>query len=761
MAVVSIPTAGNYPIRFNKREAKVIETATQASGNLENKIIETSSYFADATDNTKILAIDLSESTAAKTVTLTPLSDVNSELKFNFTGSTTAKYASLAFAISADRVYTFPDASDTLVGKATTDTFTNKTFDADGTGNVLSNVEDANIKAAAAIAVNKLASVTASKALVSDASGFISASAVTSTQIGYLSGLGGTLTTGGAWTQTGAHTIGITTTSNTAITLPTSGTLAVQSGDSFDDVVDLKLRDVTTVAYTLELESNGDGGTVMSADRKVIFDVFNADRNIDLQGNVAIGANFTTSGNACQIVGGIASVSTLPNGTDTIVGRASTDTLTNKTLTSPTLTSPVINTGVSGTAIVDEDNMVSDSATKIPTQQSVKAYVDGVFTRSEGLVNEDFTRSPAWVVGNGVNGIGTGTAGDVNALVTRKNNFEFSVLGTQTTVGMPWKSGSGIEFIQDQTDNDGCEITQGIAAATNPTVKVVGTDNARFTCKYVVDNVTGTDTLVVGWRKVEAYNADYTAYGDYAGINLDITDLVIVGENDGAAGLGASGAETATLDTTQNATNAQNVEVRVTVGDEALLQTGMRVANAAKVSFNAHIADFGAAGEEHLADHGSISAANASDTTTLFALVAAMLTKYAEHNDDAINLSPTYHQAAGTDYSLTSDAAPTTLAECMARLNDLVIKLNDHYADNVSHSAGDTALMSEVTLMCNTYFELGLNDGALAECTATAAFNFDDTDQIIPFFYFLHANGAQLSTGSYLKSWKVEDLVTV
>ena len=39
----------------------------------------------------------------------------------------------------------------------------------------------------------------------------------------------------------------------------------------------------------------------------------------------------------------------LPDATDTLVGRATTDTLTNKTLTSPTLTSPVLGTPSSGT----------------------------------------------------------------------------------------------------------------------------------------------------------------------------------------------------------------------------------------------------------------------------------------------------------------------------------------------------------------------------------------------------------------------------
>ena len=49
---------------------------------------------------------------------------------------------------------------------------------------------------------------------------------------------------------------------------------------------------------------------------------------------------------------------------------------TTQTLTNKTLTSPVFNSGISGTAFKDEDNMSSDSATAVASQQSIKAYVD-------------------------------------------------------------------------------------------------------------------------------------------------------------------------------------------------------------------------------------------------------------------------------------------------------------------------------------------------------------------------------------------------
>jgi hypothetical protein len=108
------------------------------------------------------------------------------------------------------------DSDHELVGKSASQTLSNKSMSGDE--NTFSNIgisslkvalsdadklllrdvsgavvsaklEDKHVSASAAIALSKLASLTASKVLVSDASGVISASSITSTELGYLSGL--------------------------------------------------------------------------------------------------------------------------------------------------------------------------------------------------------------------------------------------------------------------------------------------------------------------------------------------------------------------------------------------------------------------------------------------------------------------------------------------------------------------------------------------------------------------------------------------
>ena len=163
-------------------------------------------------------------------------------------------------------------------------------------------------------------------------------------------------------------------------------------------------------------------------------------------GNISIG----TGSETLTIAGGtgidsVGSGNSLTLNIDsTVATLVGTETFTNKTLTSPTLTSAVLNTSVSGSAVLDEDNMASDSATKVATQQSIKAYVDDqidadmdlVFAADSGSGNIVMDSESLTLTG----GTGITTSGSSNAVTFAINNTIATLAGTETLTNKTFTS---------------------------------------------------------------------------------------------------------------------------------------------------------------------------------------------------------------------------------------------------------------------------------------------------------------------------------
>ena len=100
-----------------------------------------------------------------------------------------------------------------------------------------------------------------------------------------------------------------------------------------------------------------------------------------------------------------------------------------ETLTNKTLTSPILNTGISGTAFKDEDNMASDSASAVASQQSIKKFVEDQLT-AEDLDVSDGTTAIAIDLDGETLGLLGGTGITSTAL---GNNVTFAIDGTVVT----------------------------------------------------------------------------------------------------------------------------------------------------------------------------------------------------------------------------------------------------------------------------------------------------------------------------------------
>jgi len=178
-------------------------------------------------------------------------------------------------------------------------------------------------------------------------------------------------------------------------------------------------------------------------------------------------------------------------------------------------------------------------------------------------------------------GAATGTAGDENLIMWPGLTLEYHVLGTQTIVA-PSMAATGLDLNSlDQTADDGAEYCPGILASS-PHVFTVGTDPAfMMRAKLSIADVSGTDDLAVGFRKLEAYQANVDDYDEMAALNVIAGDIKIETILNGAA--------TTTTDTTDNWADAETKELEIHVsaaGAVTYLIDGVAPTTTAAFSFD-------------------------------------------------------------------------------------------------------------------------------------------------------------------------------
>jgi len=219
------------------------------------------------------------------------------------------------------------------------------------------------------------------------------------------------------------------------------------SGKEFKDLyidgvayVDSIAMPTTTVTDILDEDAmTSDSATALATQQsiKAYVDAQVTAQDLDFQADTGGALNIDLDSETLTLTGGTGIDTAGSGNTVTFAIDSTVATLTGtQTLTNKTLTSAVLNGTISGTSIKDEDNMASDSATHLATQQSIKAYVDSQVTAQDldfqadtgGALSIDLDSETMTFTG----GTGIDTSGSGNAVTFAIDSTVATLTGTQT-----------------------------------------------------------------------------------------------------------------------------------------------------------------------------------------------------------------------------------------------------------------------------------------------------------------------------------------
>jgi hypothetical protein len=113
----------------------------------------------------------------------------------------------------------------------------------------------------------------------------------------------------------------------------------------------------------------------------------------------------------------------------------------------------------------------------------------------------------------------------------------------QAKTASSWVQTAGYLAIagDDTTDNEGVEIYLGDHGNTAMGRIKAGTTGACFAASITITDISGTDQLVIGWRKNEDFAGDniYSGYADWAVVGINNVDGSIFADHEIAGGAGA------------------------------------------------------------------------------------------------------------------------------------------------------------------------------------------------------------------------------